>query len=74
MNEHTTGWGSGNRTAPTADPTLIARAKSQGLEPGEPLSKLFVNPSVKAKQFLATLDKRACAALENASRTSPHRS
>ena len=63
------GWGATPSTAPVADESLITRARNEGLELGEPLSKLFMQPSEKAKMFLQGLSPRARAALENAART-----
>ena len=62
------GWsGTTPKHAPVADPTLIARAYSEGgLDPSQPLSALFVRPSPEARAFFQGLSKRAQASLENA--------
>ncbi len=62
------GWSATQTTAPVADPTLITRAYSEGLEPGQKLGNLFQNPSARAKAFIESLAPRARAGLENAAR------
>jgi len=62
------GWGATPTTAPVADQTLITRAYSEGLEPGQKLADLFNKPSEKARSFLERLESRARAGLQNAAR------
>ena len=69
MSTHSVGWSATPRTAPAADESLIARARTEGLDPGQPFSALFINPSEKSKGFLDGLAPRARAALQNAART-----
>jgi hypothetical protein len=63
------GWSSTPRTAPIADTSLIARARSEALEQGQPLSALFIDPTPRAKAWINGLAPRARAGLENAART-----
>ncbi|MEY4747456.1 MAG: hypothetical protein RLZZ416_505 [Candidatus Parcubacteria bacterium] len=70
--KHSVGWSSTPQTAPVADESLIARACSEALEPGQRLGALFNKPSDRAKAFLEGLSTRARAALENAAREEKH--
>ena len=67
-NRSSSGWFSGNTGAPMADSSLIARARNY-LEPHEPLSKLFTDPTDDARTFVNNLSSRARAALENEARS-----